>query len=64
MPNEELDLREQLARIDQIQAETSKLVAEGNKYKAETRWFPWIPIISSSAISAVIAAIISHLWHG
>ena len=63
----ELNLREQLTRIDRSIAETEKLQEESRKYAAETRrmdreyrWFPWLQLASSGAIAALIAAIVAH----
>jgi hypothetical protein len=65
----EFDLREQLTRIDRSIAETGKLQEEARKYAAETRrlnredrYFPWLQIVSSSAIAALIGAIVAR-WH-
>jgi hypothetical protein len=58
-PHEELDIREQLTRIDQALAESHKLAAEESKLRAETFklyteerkldrervWFPWLQLV-------------------
>jgi hypothetical protein len=53
-----------LLRIDLRIAETEKLQEEARKYAAETRrlsredrYFPWLQIVSSSAIAALIGAL-------
>jgi hypothetical protein len=66
----DLDLREQLVRIDLAIAETRKFQHESDRYAAETRrldreyrWFPWLQlsITAVAAIAAIIAAIVAHL---
>lgn len=65
----EFDIREQLTRIDRAIAETEKLQEESRKYAAgtrrlnrEDRYFPWLQIVSSSAIAALIGALVAR-WH-
>ena len=58
MPDDQLDLREQIARIDRAIAETGKLLAE-RKLKKETYWFPWLQITTMVVSSATIGAVAS-----
>jgi hypothetical protein len=60
--SDDLNLREQLIRIDRAIAESDKFVAEQRKLMAESQkldkerwWFPWVQIVT--AIAAIIAAI-------
>ena len=56
---QQLNLREQIARIDRNQAETQKLIAEGRKLLAEARKFnrdPWYLVIG-----AIVAGIFTRL---
>jgi hypothetical protein len=64
-----LDMKEQLIRIDKAIAETRKLQHESDKYAAETRrldreyrWFPWLQLSLTvlAAIAAIAAALIAH----
>jgi len=64
----DLDLREQIARIDQAQAETrkfaaeqQKLVEEALKLARERFWFPWLQLLTLVASSAAIAAVVARL---
>ena len=64
----DLDLREQIARIDQAQAETrefaaeqQKLVEEVLKLARERFWFPWLQLLTLVASSAAIAAVVARL---
>lgn len=66
-PDDSLDLRAELARIDRDRAETQKLGEESRKFAAETRrlaredrYFPWVQLASSGAIAALVAAIVAH----
>lgn len=52
VPVGQLDLREQIARIDRNLAETQKLFAEARKFNRD----PWFLIVG-----AVVAAVISRL---
>jgi hypothetical protein len=49
----DLDLREQIARIDRNQAETQKLLAESHKFRRE-RWV--IPVTVAGALLAAAVA--------
>jgi hypothetical protein len=67
MPDPDLDLRGQIARIDRDIAEGAKLHEESRKFAAETRrlaredrYFPWLQLTSSGAIAAIVAAIVAH----
>lgn len=65
-----LDLQEQIARIDQAQAETrkfaaeqQKLIEESLKLARERVWFPWLQLLALVASSAGIAAVVARLLH-
>lgn len=69
----ELDIREQITRIDRSMAEYHKFAAEEAKLRAETLkfyteerkldrerwWFPWLQVFTALATNAVIAAIVA-----
>ena len=64
----EFDVREQLARIDRAQAETSKFAAEQHKLIAEQLkldkerwWFPWLQLLTLVVSSAAIGAVVARL---
>lgn len=72
----DLDIREQLTRIDNAIAETHKfqyesgklysemhkLGAETGKLTTERKWFVWVQFLSSSVLGGVIAALIAHFF--
>lgn len=67
----DLDIREQLARIDRAQAETRKFVEEGLKLAAETRkltWdaklLPWFQVATMSGAVATAAVALWKAFHG
>ena len=60
---------------DKYRAESRKLQQESDKYAAELRkldrenhWFPWLQLLSSSVLAALLASIITSIitnfWHG
>jgi preprotein translocase subunit SecY len=51
----QLDIREQIVRIDRNIAETQKLLAEGRKFNRE-RW-----IVPVTVLGAIIAAVVARL---
>jgi len=53
--HDQLNIREQIARIDRDQAEIHKLLAEASKFRRE-RWL--VPV---TAVLAVLAAIVARL---
>jgi hypothetical protein len=73
----QLDLRDEIARIDRNRAESDKLRQETEKFIAEQRklisesrkldrerwWFPLLQLLTVSISSAAIGAIVNRLWH-
>ncbi len=67
----DLDLREQIVRIDRalaesrkFQAEQQKLIVEAAKYERERRLAPFVLAISLSAgISAALVSLLGRLIH-
>lgn len=62
----QLDIREQIARIDREQAEIHKLMAERPKLEAETKKYnrdPWILALAAliAAFATVIAGVFARL---
>ena len=55
----QLDIREQIARIDRNQAEIQKLLAEQPKLRAEARKYRWDPFLVIAGM--VVAAIAVRL---
>lgn len=71
---ERLDLREQMARLDQLREEALKLAAEQHKLTAEAgkliaeaaklKWDRWLAplVLVASMVGGVIVALVNHLW--
>ena len=62
----QLDIREQIARIDRAQAEIHKLMAERPNLEAETRKYnrePWLLAFAAliAVFGSILAAIIARL---
>jgi hypothetical protein len=70
MADAELNLREQIARIDRAQAETEKFAAEQRKLAAEALkldkerwWFPWLQLLTVAVSSAAVGAVVARVVH-
>lgn len=59
-----LELRQHIAWIDRELAETRKLIAEAKKYDKERWWYPWLPLITSTAAATAFGFVIARLFHG
>jgi hypothetical protein len=61
-----LDIDEQHARINKLQAEIIKLQIDGGKAYAETRWLPWQVVFAGMLASAGLlgagAALAKLFW--
>jgi len=77
MAEDELNIREQISRIDRSMAEYHKLAAEEDKLRAEARklvsealkldrerwWFPWLQLVTTVGGSAAVGALVGRLVH-
>lgn len=68
MSDAELDIREQIVRIDRAIAETGRLQAETRKLTSEQLdkerwWFPWLQLLTLVISSAAIGAVVARLFH-
>jgi len=74
-PDQPLDIREQIARIDRAIAETHKLQQESDKFVAEQKKLiaeagkldrdrtlsPWL--LGASLLGGLVVAAANHFWH-
>lgn len=58
-------LRQMNVETEKFVAEQRKLIAEAEKPGRETRWFPWLQLLTSliAAIAAVVAAVAVLMLH-
>jgi len=64
----QLDLRDEIARIDRNRAEAEKFAAEQRKLIAEARKLDrdrWLApfVLLASLAGGLIASVLAHLWH-
>jgi hypothetical protein len=59
MTRDELELEQMRATTANLMAETAKFIAEGEKYRRESKW---LPIAYATAFVGAVLAL-AKLWH-
>jgi hypothetical protein len=65
VPNPERDLLEiekMRRESDKLLADAIKSYAEAAKANKETAWYPWVTLLASNLLAAVIGVTAAHFW--